>query len=188
MQGLYTIEQFPELLPVQKAWKEIRDEAMKHIDSFYMVGADVPDERNTKNKWKMMPVKPATDDINLDIEQGGKLTEQIEEWQDEFPRLREICEAVPNCKEYCLSLLEPGGHIASHSHGRNNVSCILGLDVPDFCTLRVGSETAHYENGKFVIFNFREKHEAWNQSDKNRLVLLISLPNRHEQSGYLKYL
>ena len=188
MSIFYEIEDFPELIPIRDTWKSIRDEAMEHINSFYMVGEDVPDDRNTKNKWRMMPVKPATDDLTYNIESGGNMVERIEKWKDKFTILRNLCDAIPGCNEYCLSLLESGGHIGAHSHGRNNVSCILGLDVPKLCYLRVGKCVRITENGKFNIFPFREKHEAWNGSDKGRLVLLVTLPNRYEKSGFLNYI
>ena len=49
MSIFYEIEDFPELIPIRDTWKAIRDEAMEHINSFYMVGEDIPDDRNTKN-------------------------------------------------------------------------------------------------------------------------------------------
>ena len=183
----YEIDNFPELIPLRDAWKEIRDEALEHIDSFYVVGETIPDDRNTTGQWKMMPVKPASDDLTLDNHQGGDIAEKMELWKDEFPKLREMCDAIDG-NEYCLSLLGPGGHIAAHSHGRNRVSAILGLDVPRLCYLRVGTKVRSTVNGEFNIFAFREKHEAWNGSDKARLVLLISLPNRYNKSGILNYI
>tara|TARA_R100001530_G_scaffold110444_1_gene77759 strand:- start:170 stop:724 length:555 start_codon:yes stop_codon:yes gene_type:complete len=184
MYPFFTIDDFPELKPVQDSWKEIRDEVITYLDSFYKV----EDERNTTGRWFNLPISPASDDMALDRRQGGNLDKKVDKWKDEFPRTRELCSNLTGVNEFVFSLLGPDGHIGSHSHGRNCVSAVLGLDVPDYCTLRVKDKTEHYENGKFVIFNFREKHEAWNQSDRDRLVLLISLPNRHEQSGYLRYL
>jgi len=49
----------------------------------------------------------------------------------------------------------------------------LGLVVPTACGLRVGSETRSWRDGECLIFDDTIEHEAWNRSEKSRLILLL---------------
>lgn len=53
----------------------------------------------------------------------------------------------------------------------------LGLVVPDDCALRVGNEVHKWEEGKLMIFDDSFEHEAWNNSNEDRFVLMFDLPN-----------
>ena len=47
--------------------------------------------------------------------------------------------------------------------------------MPDHCRLRVGNETRSVTFGKAMIFNDAIEHEAWNDSDQTRVVLLFEI-------------
>ena len=55
----------------------------------------------------------------------------------------------------------------------------LGLVVPGVpagqLALRVGREVRGWEEGGWLLFDDTREHEAWNQSDQLRIVLLIDL-------------
>jgi aspartyl/asparaginyl beta-hydroxylase (cupin superfamily) len=48
----------------------------------------------------------------------------------------------------------------------------LGLVIPKDCNIRVGEETHTWEEGKMLIFDDSYDHEAWNDSDEDRFVLI----------------
>jgi aspartate beta-hydroxylase len=75
-----------------------------------------------------------------------------------------------------FSKLTPGAHIPPH-HGMLNSRLIghLPLIVPQGCWLRVGNETRQWEEGKLLIFDDSFEHEARNESDETRIVLLFDL-------------
>jgi aspartyl/asparaginyl beta-hydroxylase (cupin superfamily) len=75
-----------------------------------------------------------------------------------------------------FSLLKPGARIAAH-HGIMNTRmvCHLGLVVPDNCGLRVGNEARAWEEGKLLIFDDSIEHEAWNNSERERIVLIFEV-------------
>ncbi|HYX45885.1 MAG TPA: aspartyl/asparaginyl beta-hydroxylase domain-containing protein [Sphingomicrobium sp.] len=75
-----------------------------------------------------------------------------------------------------FSVLEPNSRIAPHS-GITNARLIahLPLIVPDNCGLRVGGETRRWEVGKALVFDDMTSHEAWNDSDRIRVVLIADL-------------
>ena len=85
-----------------------------------------------------------------------------------------IIEQVPGMTTAGFSRLAPGTHIRPHEGFTDQVlRCHLGLIVPPRCRLRVGSETRHWEANKCLIFDDTLEHEAWNESDTDRVVLLL---------------
>ncbi len=82
-----------------------------------------------------------------------------------------------------FSILAPHTHIPPH-HGMLNTRliCHLPLVVPPHCRLRVGNETRNVEAGKMLIFDDSIEHEAWNDSDEPRAILLFEVW-RPELSG-----
>ena len=75
-----------------------------------------------------------------------------------------------------FSVLRPHTHIPPHS-GMLNTRLIvhLPLIVPDGCRLRVGNDVRAVEAGKVMIFDDSIEHEAWNDSDDTRVVLLTEI-------------
>jgi hypothetical protein len=75
-----------------------------------------------------------------------------------------------------FSVLEPNSRIAPHI-GITNARAILHLPliVPADCGLRVGGETRRWEVGKALVFDDMTLHEAWNESDRIRVVLIADL-------------
>ena len=75
-----------------------------------------------------------------------------------------------------FSVLKPHTHIPPHS-GMLNTRLIvhLPLIVPDNCRLRVGNDTRAIVAGKVMIFDDSIEHEAWNDSNETRVVLLFEI-------------
>ena len=54
--------------------------------------------------------------------------------------------------------------------------CHLPIIVPENCgALRVGSEQRAWVEGETLIFDDSIEHEAWNTSNKERVVLLFEI-------------
>jgi beta-hydroxylase len=50
----------------------------------------------------------------------------------------------------------------------------LGLEVPaGDCALKVEDSILNWEEGKMFVFDDRKTHQAWNKTDKERVVLLL---------------
>jgi len=75
-----------------------------------------------------------------------------------------------------FSLLAPHTHIPAH-HGVANfrVVCHLPLIVPPHCRFRVGADTRAWREFEPWIFDDTIEHEAWNDSDALRVVLIGDL-------------
>ena len=55
----------------------------------------------------------------------------------------------------------------------------LPLIVPEGCGFRVGNETRQWVPGKAWVFDDTLEHEAWNDSDKLRVVLIFDIWHPH---------
>jgi len=75
-----------------------------------------------------------------------------------------------------FSLLRPGTRIPPH-HGFVNTRliCHLPLVVPGECGFRVGNEVREWVEGQAWVFDDTIEHEAWNDSDWLRVVLLFDI-------------
>jgi aspartyl/asparaginyl beta-hydroxylase (cupin superfamily) len=75
-----------------------------------------------------------------------------------------------------FSLLKPGARIAAHNGMINTrLICHLPLIVPPGCGFRVGNETREWEVGKLLIFDDTIEHEAWNDSEEDRVILIFDV-------------
>lgn len=75
-----------------------------------------------------------------------------------------------------FSLLKADSHIRPH-HGLFNfrLICHLPLIVPGDCMLRVGNQQRPWQEGQMLIFDDSMEHEAWNRSDRQRIILLFEI-------------
>lgn len=79
-----------------------------------------------------------------------------------------------------FSLLKPRSRIPAHSGVTNTRAIIhLPLVVPPGCFFRVGGETRAWEEGVAFAFDDTIDHEAWNDSDHLRVVLIFDVWNPH---------
>lgn len=79
-----------------------------------------------------------------------------------------------------FSLLKPKSHIPAHTGVTNTRAIIhLPLIVPPGCFFRVGGETRAWKEGASIAFDDTIEHEAWNDSDHLRVVLIFDVWNPH---------
>jgi aspartate beta-hydroxylase len=84
---------------------------------------------------------------------------------------------IPNVSPSVLfSQLRPGAHIPSHTGLVNTrLICHLPLIVPPDCSFRVGNDTRTPVEGKVWLFDDTIQHEAWNRSDRTRVILIFEI-------------
>ena len=82
------------------------------------------------------------------------------------------------CPNALFSALAAHTHIPPHN-GETNSRLVahLPLIVPKNCTYRVGFEQRKWEVGKCLVFDDTIEHEAHNDSDELRVVLIFDLWN-----------
>lgn len=84
---------------------------------------------------------------------------------------------VPNRSPVAMfSVLNPHTQIPPH-HGVANTRLVvhLPLIVPPGCGFRVGNDTREWQEGKAWAFDDTIEHEAWNNSDQVRVVLIFDV-------------
>lgn len=79
-----------------------------------------------------------------------------------------------------FSILRPRTRLPAHT-GVSNARAIvhLPLIVPSGCGFRVGGETREWRVGEAFAFDDTIEHEAWNDSDELRAVLIFDVWNPH---------
>jgi aspartate beta-hydroxylase len=79
-----------------------------------------------------------------------------------------------------FSVIRPRTRIPAHT-GVSNVRTIvhLPLIIPEGCGFRVGGETREWKVGEAFAFDDTIEHEAWNDSDEMRIVLIFDVWNPH---------
>lgn len=79
-----------------------------------------------------------------------------------------------------FSMLKPRTRIPAHTGVTNTRAIVhLPLIVPPGCGFRVGGETRPWEEGRAFAFDDTIEHEAWNDSDALRAVLIFDVWNPH---------
>ena len=93
------------------------------------------------------------------------------------PDTTNLIEEIPGFKTAFFSILAPGKHIPEHRGPYKGVIRYhLGLLIPEpveQCRIRVGDEVRHWEEGKSLIFDDSYRHEVWNDTDGERVVLFL---------------
>jgi aspartyl/asparaginyl beta-hydroxylase (cupin superfamily)/Flp pilus assembly protein TadD len=73
-----------------------------------------------------------------------------------------------------FSILDKKSHIPPHTGVTNSRLIVhLPLVVPPGCRFRVGSQTREWQVGKAWVFDDSLEHEAWNDSDVPRAILIF---------------
>lgn len=96
------------------------------------------------------------------------------------PKSAELIYSISEIISCDFSFMEPKTHILPHKgYTKMVLRCHLPLIVPanEKCAIRVGEETHVWKEGELVIFDDSFEHEAWNNSDDIRVVLMFDIPN-----------
>ena len=77
-----------------------------------------------------------------------------------------------------FSVLEPRTRIPPHTGSTNARTTVhLPLVVPEGCGFRVGAESREWREGEAWAFDDTIEHEAWNDSDRPRAILILDVWN-----------
>ena len=175
-------EHFPWLDDVEAATDAIRDEFLEVLKSEegFTPYITYP-EGLPLNQWAELNNSPQWSALHL--YKGGR---RVEENAQRCPVTMKVLEGVPQPDQpgrtpaAMFSLLKPGTHIPPHT-GVTNTRLVthLPLIIPEKCGFRVGNTTRAWEPGKALVFDDTIEHEAWNESDKLRVVLIFDIWHPH---------
>jgi beta-hydroxylase len=90
------------------------------------------------------------------------------------PKTTELIEQIPGMKTAAFSVVAPNVHIPPHN-GDIDIfyRCTLGLVIPENSGIKMGEEIRHWEEGKCLLFQDTQLHEAWNDSNSVKVILII---------------
>lgn len=166
---VYETATFPWAAEIEKAYPGIRAELDRvltrkdELPNFHDISADVK-TISTDNRWKTFFLvgfgKPSEKNIAA------------------CPETWKALQNIPGLKTAMFSIFEPGKHLPAHRGPYNGVLRLhLGLIVPeaerDQIAIRVDKQICHWDEGKVLIFDDAYEHEAWNHSNKTRVVLFV---------------
>ncbi len=168
---------FPFLDQFEERWEEILGEARdvleyrEHIPGFQEVS---PDQKRiaTEKNWRTLFLYGFGNRVEGNCRQ--------------MPKTAEMIGRVPHIHTAWLSILAPGYHIPPHRGVTKGIMrAHLGLIVPeerDKCWIRVGDERRSWEPGKIFVIDDTYEHEVRNDTDEERVVLLLDF-NRPMRFG-----
>jgi aspartyl/asparaginyl beta-hydroxylase (cupin superfamily) len=173
---------FPWLDPIEAATDAIRDEFLRILGTeegfvpYISYPADVP-----QNQFAELNNSPRWSAFHL-----YKMGRLVAENAARAPLTMKLLEQVPQPQlpgrtpAAMFSLLKPRTRIPPHT-GVTNVRLVvhLPLIVPEGCGFRVGNDTRQWIPGRAWAFDDTIEHEAWNDSDKLRVVLIFDTWHPH---------
>ena len=174
----YEREEFPWLAEVEAATAAIRDELIAVLDQ----GGEGFNPYVEAVSGRPSPANPLLADPSWSAFYLWRSGAAVAGNADRCPAAMAALAAAPmpaiagRSPIALFSQLRPHTRIQPH-HGMLNTRliCHLPLIVPDGCGLRVGAETREWRVGETLIFDDSFEHEAWNDSDEVRVVLLFEI-------------
>lgn len=127
-------------------------------------------ELNHSRQWTSFHLYRAGEPVPQNIERCPKTAEAL--------KLIDAVHLAGTCPNVMFSVLQPKAKIPPH-HGESNARLVahLPLVVPENCLFRVGYDNRRWVEGEVLIFDDTIEHEAWNDSDEIRVVMLFDVWN-----------
>lgn len=160
---------FPWVPEVEAYYPEIRREIQEALNAgkVHSIEEVVPrsyDILEQESQWKVTLLRY----YGIDVEGVDK----------RFPITHEALSKIPGLMTAAFSALQPGASVPPHRGSFPGVLKVhLALIIPsrELCGITVEHETRSWDEGKIIIFDDTYLHEAWNNSDKIRVVLLCDI-------------
>ena len=169
----YPGDEPPFIEPAQFEWArelavnadQLKEELKRYVSDHHLQGYFNTSMVDKKNSWKTIALK----------------TWSIELYKNQqyFPLITSLINKYPQIISASFNLLESGSRILPHCGDTNAIyRCHLGLEIPSGLPetgFKVKEEIRAWENGKWLVFMDAYRHEAWNDSDKERYIFLIDV-------------
>jgi aspartate beta-hydroxylase len=168
-------QHFPAGERFAEAWRTIRDEAMAvatrlaSVPRFHEI---MPEQTaisaNDDRDWRMLIIKA--------------YGVEVPENKARCPALAGIVATAPEVLSASISFMAPKKHIPAHRGPfRGVLRFYLGLSMPELAdgrpgaVLKVADREYRLRDGEFMLWDDTYPHEAWNESDQVRAVLLLDV-------------
>ena len=170
---------FPGLAAFEQATADIRAEfdALIAAEAAEMVPYIQYPERVPMRQWKELNNNRNWTAIHL-LQNGKRVDANARHCPKTLAAIAKMDQPqVPGASPNAMfSLLAPRTRIPPHTGVANTrLVCHLPLIVPPDCGFRVGETTREWCVGEAFVFDDTIEHEAWNDSDELRVVVIIDL-------------
>ena len=175
---VFSRDVFDWVVQLEANWESIRDEALAVLEQ----PDDVPPLREVSpdhsriaidDKWKVFFL------WGYRYEMKGNTAR--------CPVTNQLVQSVPGLISAFFSVHTPGTHLPRHYGPTNGIiTCHLGLKIPpdrQKCRININDADCNWEEGKFLIFDDTYYHEVWNDTDEDRVVLLMQVERPLRQPG-----
>jgi aspartyl/asparaginyl beta-hydroxylase (cupin superfamily) len=176
----YDRAEFPWLAALEAATDDIRAELIRvladgpaALEPYVSVDGAPQDrwrELNNSRRWGVFYLWRAGVPVAENLARCPKTAAALADWPQ--------CHLTGTAPSAVFSILDANTRIPPHT-GVNNARLIvhLPLIVPPGCGFRVGAETRSWTPGEAFVFDDTIEHEAWNDSDQPRAVLILDTWN-----------
>jgi aspartate beta-hydroxylase len=171
-------DQFPWLDSFEEATESIRTEFLNVLsdESGFVPYITYPTDAPL-NQWAELNNSPDWSAFHL-LKQGKVVEENAAKCPDTMQLLTTAPQPIQlgRTPSAMFSLLKPNTHIPPHT-GVSNIRLVthLPLIVPEKCQFRVGNDVREWVPSKAWVFDDTIEHEAINESDKLRVVLIFDI-------------
>ena len=162
------LAKFPELTPLQREWKTIRDEALKLFDEGHIRASsgynDLGFNSFFRRGWKRFYLKW----YDAPLESARALC----------PRTVQLVQSIPNVNGAMFAMLPAGSDLGRHRDPfAGSLRYHLGLVTPnnDRCHIVVDGVSYSWRDGEGVMFDETFIHWAENRTDTDRLILFCDV-------------
>ena len=159
---------FPELAPLQRNWKTIRDEALALFEQGHIRASsgynDLGFNSFFRRGWKRFYLKW----YDAPLESARSLC----------PKTVELVQSIPNVNGAMFAMLPAGGDLGRHRDPfAGSLRFHLGLVTPnsDRCRIVVDGESYSWRDGEGVLFDETFIHWAETRTDTDRLILFCDV-------------
>lgn len=165
---VYDTRLFPWIAEVESRWPEIRaevDSLLAHEDGIPPLADISPDHRRIAppGKWKSFFLWGY----------GYRNEANIAR----CPKTAAAVAGIPGLNSAFFSILAPGAHIPRHRGVTKAIlTAHLGLVVPrrrQGCRMQVEDRMLRWDEGRMLVFDDTYHHEVWNDTNEQRVILLI---------------
>jgi aspartate beta-hydroxylase len=174
-------EDFPWLEVLERATEDILAEALAALAGDrarfkpyvnFPPGAPVDEwaSLNHSSKWSVYPF----------WHDGERIPEHAQQCPKTAAALANLplCDIPQHAPGAYFSVLAPRTRLPPHTGTTNTRSIVhLPLVIPEGCGFRVGADVRTWKKGNAWVFDDSIEHEAWNDSDEIRIILIFDIWN-----------
>jgi beta-hydroxylase len=167
-------EHFPWVNELKQHWKAVQSEARELLEQFDRLPSLKELNKSSRislidHKWKTF----------FFYGYGFAVKRNL----NRCPQTAKALKAIPGLKTAFFSLLSPKKHIGRHKGVyKGLIRCHLALIIPGHpgdCGMEILDQEVHWKEGEVIAFDDTVEHEAWNNTDEFRVILLFDIERQY---------